>query len=192
MSRNTKIVVGIIVGLLAFCCIAAVVAFAAVSYFGSQVAEDISDPDSAAEVASSIVDYQLPAGFTEEGSMSFLGMKTAFFSTDNNNTLIMLMEFPASLAGNQEEMQRQMEQAFTQQSGQQSLNMTQVSTEEVTINDQAVILSVQEGTDANNSQIRQIVGAFEGKSGNTAMLMIVGPMDGWDEDGIDSFIDSLE
>lgn len=192
MSRNTKIVVGVIVGLLAFCCIAAVIAVAATSYFGSQMVEDIANPESAAEVAGGIVDYQLPSGFHEQGSMSVLGMKTAFFVSDNSDAMIMLMEFPSSLATDQEEMQRQMEQAFAQQSGQQGLEMYQVSTEEIIINGQTVILSVQEGTDSNNTQVRQNIAAFEGKSGNTAMLMIVGPMESWDEEGIDSFIDSLE
>lgn len=192
MSRNTKIVVGVIVGLLAFCCIAAVIAVAATSYFGSQMVEDIANPESAAEVAGGIVDYQLPSGFHEQGSMSVLGMKTAFFVSDNSDAMIMLMEFPSSLATDQEEMQRQMEQAFAQQSGQQGLEMYQVSTEEVIINGQTVILSVQEGTDSNNTQVRQNIAAFEGKSGNTAMLMIVGPLESWDEEGIDSFIDSLE
>lgn len=192
MSRNTKIVVGVIVGLLAFCCVAAVIAVAATSYFGSQMVEDIANPESAAEVAGGIVDYQLPSGFHEQGSMSVLGMKTAFFVSDNSDAMIMLMEFPSSLATDQAEMQRQMEQAFAQQSGQQGLEMYQVSTEEIVINGQTVVLSVQEGTDSNNTQVRQNIAAFEGKSGNTAMLMIVGPLESWDEEGIDSFIDSLE
>jgi hypothetical protein len=102
------------------------------------------------------------------------------------------MEFPAYVTGGEEEMRRQMEQAFANQSGQQNLNMKEISTEEVVINDEKTILTTMEGKDGNGTAVRQVTGIFEANSGNSAMLMIVSPIDSWEESNLDEFIDSLD
>ncbi len=193
MSRNTKIVLGIVLGLVALCCVGAIILTIASGYFINQVAEGfVNDPEQSAEVAQSIVNYELPAGFTEQGAMELLGIKAAFMTTTDENSIIMLMEFPAAMQMNQEEMEQQMEQALSQRGNSQNFTLSPVSTEEVNINGQTVILSTSEGADDQGTEIRQVLGVFEGKSGNSAMLMIMGPINSWDEEGINSFIDSLQ
>jgi hypothetical protein len=178
---------------LGVCCIAVVAVVLASGYFINQAAEGfVENPEQAAEVAGSIVDYELPAGFQEQGAMDFLGMKAAFITSANDQSVIMLMEFPSALQMNQEQMEQQMEQALAQQGSQGSVSFSPVGTEEVNINNQTVVLTTSEGTGQNGGQVRQILGVFEGNSGNTAMLMIMGDVESWDEEGIDSFIDSLE
>ena len=194
MSRTTKIVLGVVGGLLSLCCLA-VVAFVVIV---PRVAENFvennvtDDTEKAAEVGQSIVDYDLPDGLHEEGAMSLVGIRTVFMTSDvSDQTAVILMEFPAYVTGGEEEMRRQMEQAFANQSGQQNLNMKEISTEEVVINDEKTILTTMEGKDGNGTAVRQITGIFEANSGNSAMLMIVSPIDSWEESNLDKFIDSL-
>ncbi|MBK7895928.1 MAG: hypothetical protein WAS33_20340 [Candidatus Promineifilaceae bacterium] len=192
MSRNTKIVVGIIGGILAVCCLIAIVAALVLPRMFENFAESVDDPAAAADVASDIVDYDLPSGYEEQGAMNFLGFRMAFITGTNEQSMIMLAEFPASLAGDEEQMQQQMRDAFANQTGNQNVNLEFVGSEDVTINGQTVTLGTYEGSDENGTGFRQILGVFEAKSGSPAMLMIMGPRDSWDEDGIGRFLDSLE
>lgn len=192
MSRNTKIVVGIIAGILGVCCIIAIVAALVLPRMFENFADTVDDPAAAAEVASDIVAYDLPSGYEEQGAMNFLGFRMAFITGPSEQSMIMLAEFPASLAGDEEQMQQQMRDAFANQTGSQNVNLEFVGTEDVTINGQEVALGTYEGTDDQGNTVRQILGVFETKSGSPGMLMIFGRQDSWDEDGIGRFLDSLE
>ncbi len=193
MSRNTKIVLGIIGGILAICCLIAIVAAVALPRMFQNFAESVDDPAEAAEVAGAIVDYDLPAGYDEQGAMNLLGFRMAFITGPSEESMIMLAEFPAALSGDEEQMQQQMRDAFANQTGTgQNLNLEFVGSEDVTINGAEATLGTYEGTDGQGNNIRQIVGVFEAKSGSPGMLMIFGDLDNWDEGGISRFIDSLE
>ena len=194
MSRNTKIVLGVIGGILAACCLLVVIGVVFLPNLAENFLEQsfTEDPAQAEEVAQSIVDYQLPAGFNEEGAMSFFGIQTVFISSENSvESMIMLMEFPQGLAGNEEDMRQQMEDAFASQTGAGNYNVTFVESREATINDEPATLGMYEGTDDQGNEVRQIIGVFDSKSGNTAMLMIFGTLRTWNENAIDAFIDSM-
>jgi hypothetical protein len=150
------------------------------------------DPEQVAEVGQSILDYELPPGMQEEGAMGFAGIKMVFITAGpGNDAMVMLMQFPAIMQANEEDMRRQLEDAMTQQSGQQQFNMEVVSEDEVVINDQNTVLTTLEGTDENGNSIRQITGVFESKAGNPAMIMAISPIAAWEEANIDEFIESL-
>ena len=193
MSRNTKIVIGIIGGILGVCCLVVIVAVLVLPGMFGNFAESMDDPAEAAEVAESIVDYDLPSGYEEQGAMNFLGFRMAFINGPSESTIIMLAEFPQSLAGDEEQMQQQMRDAFANRTGTgQNVNLEFVSSEDVTINGAAATLATYEGTDGQGNNVRQIVGVFEAKSGSPGMLMLFGDQDNWDENGISRFLDSLE
>ncbi|MCP4419293.1 MAG: hypothetical protein GY805_21985 [Chloroflexi bacterium] len=192
MSRNTKIVVGIIAGIVGLCCLIVIVGFLVLPRMFSNFADSVDDPAAAADVAESIVDYKLPSGYEEEGAMNFLGFRMAFISGRSESSMIMLAEFPAALAGDEEQMQEQMRDAFANQSGTQSSNLEYVDSDELTINGADATIATYEGTDDRGNSMRQLIGVFETKSGNPGMLMVFGSLDSWDGDGIGSFLDSLE
>jgi len=192
MSRNTKIVIGIIGGILGVCCLVAIVAALLLPRMFQNFASGIDDPAEAAEVAESIVDYKLPSGYEEQGAMNFLGFRMAFISGQDEQSMIMLAEFPAALSGDEEQMQQQMRDAFANRTGSQNVSLEFVSSEDVTINGSEATLGTYEGTDGQGNSVRQIIGVFETKSGSPGMLMIFGNQDNWDEGGISRFLDSLE
>lgn len=192
MSRNTKIVVGIIGGILAICCIIAIIAVLVLPRMFANFAEGVDDPAAAADVASSIVDYDLPSGYNEQGAMNLFGFRMAFITGPDENSMIMLAEFPASLAGDEEQMQQQMRDAFANQTGTQNAQLEYIGSENITINGADATLATYEGTDGQGNNIRQLLGVFEAKSGSPGMLMIFGHQDSWDEGGVSRFLDSLE
>ena len=195
MSRTTKIVVGIVGGLLALCCIGIVAAVLILPTAVERFAENnfTDDPERAAEVGQAIVDYDVPAAMKEEGAMGFAGMKMVFFTAgERDNAVVMLMQFPAALQMDEEEMQRQMEDALSQQGNRRQVNNLEVvSVDEIVINDQKTALTTLEGTDDSGNAIRQITTVFVSKSGGPAMLMAIGAIDSWESTDIDDFIESL-
>jgi BMFP domain-containing protein YqiC len=192
MSRNAKIILAVIGGLVACCCIAALAVTVLLPRFGAQFAEEFLDLEAeAGEVADSIVDYDLPAGMQEDMAINFLGIRTAVFTSEDNQRLIMFMQFPSALAGNEAEMQRQMEDTFREQFGTDDQRLEVVSREEVTINGQPATLTTSESVDVEIT-VRQVVGVFESKNGSPAMFVAVAPADRWQADGMDRFLESMQ
>jgi len=193
MSKNTKIVVGIIVGVLIVCCVGAGIAAVVLPRMAVNMVEGavVEDPEQAAAVASSMLDYELPSGFTEAGGMNFLGIKTVFFGSQNDEAAIMMMQFPAEMAGNEAQMRQQMEEAFSQQQGSGDFHLSYISTESITINDAPAALTMYEGTDEAGNTVRQVIGFFETKDGNAGMLMLFGAASSWEEAGFERFLESI-
>lgn len=194
MSKNSKIVIGIALGVLIVCCLGAGIAITILPRMLENFAQDavIENPDQAADVASSMLDYELPPQFTEAAGMSFFGIKTVFIATEDDESMIMLMQFPAEMAGNEEQMQQQMEDAFSQQAGSENYDLAFTGSEDVTINDAPATLISYEGTDSSGNSVRQIIGFFETKDGNAGMMMLVGPASDWEGAGFETFLDSLK
>ncbi len=194
MSRNAKIIIGIIAGLVVLCLCVSVLGFFALRSAGSLMlqAMDLSEePQEVANIAQGIVEYELPAGYSEQFGMSFFGFDVAAFGTGNSNDpIIMLMQFPQETGLSQAEMEQQMRQAVQGQLGQQYSEMPVVDQQTIIVRDQEVTLTVREGTGEDGTTIRQLTGVFQGKDG-VVMLMIVGNQQNWDQGAIDTFLNSL-
>jgi hypothetical protein len=196
MSRGVKIALVVVVILLGACCIGG-----AALYFISQrvVSQAVTDdPAKAATLGHEIVDYSLPDGYRELGGMNALVFQMVFIGTGSktgDSMFIMLMQIPAEANMDQEEMQRQMTQAMQQQGQGRNLQTHVVGTQTATIKGQPVTLTVSEGTVTEGNDagtvFRQVIGVFPGKNG-TAMLMVMGKKDTWDQATLDSFLASIK
>jgi hypothetical protein len=106
-----------------------------------------------------------------------------------NQPLIMLAQFDP-VGTSQEQMEQQIRQSFEQQAGQRGLDMQLVEVENRIIRGEEVEVTTYEGSDRSGDVVRQLITSFPGKDG-IAMLMIMGPAQGWDEQVIDDFIASI-
>jgi hypothetical protein len=106
----------------------------------------------------------------------------------SKGTVFMLAQFHAGVK--QEQMEQQLRQSFEQQAGNRGLNMSLVNVEEKTIRGEETQVATYEGSDDNGHVFRQVIASFPGKDG-TAMLMIMGPVELWDQDLVDTFIESI-
>ena len=68
--------------------------------------------------------------------------------------------------------------------------MQVVEFKKMVIRGEEVEVTIFEGSDQNGNILRQLITTFPGKDG-TAMLMIMGPAQAWDQNLIDDFIESL-
>ena len=193
-NKNKWVWIGLGAALL-FCCGAVLVAGLVFWQAGQKLKEGISaDPEAAAEAAHKIIEYDLPEGYQEQMAMAIMFYSFVVIGPQNsegisNGPVIMLAQFQAG-AVNQDQMEEQMRQSFEQQSSHPGLSMELVKTEEQTIRGEQTQVATYEGTDENGNVLRQVITSFPGKDG-TAMLMITGPAELWDQDMIDAFIESI-
>jgi hypothetical protein len=178
-----------------FCCGAVLVAGLVFWQAGKKLQEGMkTDPEAAAEAAHQIVDYDLPEGYQEQVAMeilfySFVVIAPEGSSGMSNGPVFMLAQFQSGMV-NQEQMEQQLRQSLEQQAGNRGLDMELVKAEEKTIRGEETQVVTYEGTDENGNVFRQVITSFPGKDG-TAMLMIMGPTELWDQDKVDAFIESI-
>jgi len=166
-----------------FCLCAVLVAVLVFRQAGQKIQEGIkTDPESASQAAHAIADYTLPAGYQERMSMnilfySFVMIGPGTYTT--NEPLIMLAQFNASGA-DPEQMKEQIRRSFEQQAGSNGVNMDLVEIKKMTIRGEETDVAIYEGSDQNGKPLKQLITSFTGKDG-TAMLMIMGSPEYWDE-----------
>jgi hypothetical protein len=191
VSRGLRIGLVLIAIALFFCCVAGL----GLTLLGTRLAGRaiITNPDRVQAVGNQIADYDVPPGYEEMFAMNMMGMKLVAIGPSTptaDSTMIMLMQFPAGMDVSRQQMERQVEQALARQTGLSSADMTSVGKEEAVINDEAVTLTVREGTTGRGERIRQLTGLFDGRSGPT-ILMITGEVAAWDQEMVDAFITSI-
>jgi len=193
-NKNKWIWIGLGAAVL-FCCGTVLVAGLVFWQAGKKIQEGVSaDPEAAAEAAHKIIDYDLPEGYQEQMAMeivfySFVVIAPEGSSGMSNGPVFMLAQFQSGMV-NQEQMEQQLRQSLEQQSSHPGLSMELVKMEEQTIRGEQTQVATYEGTDENGNVLRQVITSFPGKDG-TAMLMIMGPAELWDQDLIDAFIESI-
>jgi hypothetical protein len=191
MSRNTIIVLSVIGGVLALCCLLVIIAAVMLPRFVDQAI--VEDSEEAANVGQSIATYDLPPGFHEESAITILGINMVMAPAENEEDgVIMFMSSSQSFEGNEALMQQQMEQLFQTQSGQQNIQLAFEWSEDITINGETTTLNVYEGVDDQGVSVRQASAFFPTESGGSGMVMIFAPIDTWDDQGFDDFLNSME
>jgi len=194
-NTNKRIWIGLGAAAL-FCLCSLGVAALLFMRLGQQVVKGMkTDPEGASKAAHAIADYELPEGYQERVAMNFLVYSMVMMGPDSSSPsssaakpIIMLAQFQA--AGNQQQMEEQIRRSFEQQSGRRGLTMKVVDVKKMTIRGEEVEVTVYEGTDSNDFVMRQLITTFPGKDG-IAMLMIMGAAQYWDDEEIDTFIESI-
>src|SRR5690554_1026133 len=130
MSRDTKILLAVVGGVLGLCliaCIAGVVLFAvAGGALFANVAQSVNqDPADVLETAGEIADIDLPDQFTEATSMNVLGMKLAIWNDPSGESMAMLLQMPFQSRIDQDII-GQMEEQMSNQSGRRLRNVTSI------------------------------------------------------------------
>jgi len=198
MSKNTKIALGSLGGAILLCIVLAVafLGFAEWQNRRNLANMFIQDPVVIAQMANDMTDYDLPPHY-EEAMVSKLlttNVLYIFATEDTPDNLsyprITLVQFPprkyASAAAARETM-RQAGSQFETEDGMVIL------AEEVTtiVRGQDVRLTIYHWVDGSGEEHRTIVSdVFAGKQG-FLQLAIEGPLQGWDEEMIDAFIQSI-
>lgn len=148
-----------------------------------------TDPVVAAQVAHTMVDYDLPPGCQELKSMEVMGEVTVIIGCpDAADLQIALQRTAIDVAGT--EWQTEMEDVWAEEVGDYTYQTQRVGTQLSTIRGTDVTFSVREGTNENKQPVRMIMGLFPGQGGDV-LLIIVGRSDIWDETLVENFFQSI-
>ena len=194
MTKQTKIIIGVLAGLLGLCLIACVAVFLFLRVAGPRVAQTIeksvvSEPGNVPATASEIADFSLPAGYSPLTSINLLGIKMAMYDGGGADHFLAILQLPNQGEINDTSIQ-EMEQALSQGSSRNLSNLNTVNQQDLTIRGQPAKLIVQEGTNSDGSSFRQVLVAFQGKGG-PALMAVMGPTAGWDQAQVDSLVQSI-
>jgi hypothetical protein len=198
MSRNTKIILGVVAGLIVVCLCGVAAVFGVSLFTAGQVVKNVSqnmstDPQAVNADMAKIADAQMPSGFTGAYSMELMGMALVGYNGSDGHSHIMMMQFPNSMNISTEEMQRQMDQmaGSTGNYNYGDAQMKVVDQFDVTVRGEDVTAVVSEGQSGDGKTIKQIMVPFTGKGG-PAMLLYVAPSDSFDQQMIEDFLTSMQ
>jgi hypothetical protein len=196
-SKNNNKWIWIGLGAAALFCLCAVaVAVLVFVRLGQQFREGIkTDPQGASEAAHAIADYDLPEGYQEQMAMDFFAYSMVVIGPDSSaafsssgKPIILMAQF--QFATNRKQMEEQMTRSIEQQPSRRGLQLEVVEVKTMTIRGEETEVTLLEGADESGLVVRQLITTFPGKDG-TAMLMIVGPAEYWDQEEIDQFVESI-
>ncbi|MEW5871580.1 MAG: hypothetical protein AB1894_20070 [Chloroflexota bacterium] len=193
MSRDTKIILAIVAGLLLVGICVCVVAVLMLRSAGEKIGEMVkTDPTQVAQVAAGIAQYDIPSGYSQM-AMDFMGIYKAIIMAKKDTTdspMIMMMSLPSSTGLNTEDMQKSMERSLQQRTGSGSIEWQVVEEKTVKIRGEDAQLAISEGASSTGERYRSLISVFSGVHG-PAILMIMGSEQSWDQTMIDAFISSI-
>ncbi len=191
MSRNTKIAIGILAGLLVICMCLGAGAVLALRSFGKAITQSIkTNPTDIAQIASGIAKFDTPPGYTVN-AMSILGIDMLVVAPSfPGKPIFMMMQYPANKNFDSDQFQKQIEQSVGQQYFGQGMTFRNLGQTAAYFRGQRVNLVIMEGTSNTGKTIIEEMGAFQGDNGSV-ILSIMGDRATWDQATVDTFLHSI-
>jgi hypothetical protein len=195
MTKQTKIILAVVGGVLVLCMISCVVGFFLLRAAGSTITQNVTesvekDPAKVQRVGDEIADLDIPAGYDSATSMDIFGMKMVIWENTAEQSTIMLIQMPMQVEIS-DDIIRQMEDSMRRQSSRDLSNLRTVEERDLTVRGQPARLIVMEGDDEETgAPFQQVLVAFQGKGG-MALLMMMNPDGGQNMSSYEELIESI-
>jgi hypothetical protein len=200
MSRNAKIGIGVVIGVLGLCTCVCLAGFVGMGLYGDRILEQmaVQDPQQARQQAAAMLDYDLPPGFNEQGLVNFLTGKMLVIhdapagSQVSPSVVILVTQLSSSAMLESEQFRDQFQAGLQQAMQGQEIAWRLVSKTASAIRGQQVQVYTYEGEDEQGQAMRQMTtDVFEGKSG-MLFITIIGTAQDWRQDRLDAFLASIQ
>jgi hypothetical protein len=194
MSRNTKIILGIVVAVIVVCVVTAgvvtLVGVIAARNVVSSVQENMDkDPAQVEQTAAKIASFEPPAGFAPAFSMDLAGVVWVYYEGPTSSSHLMIVNLPSGTHVDPDGLQRDF-QKYGVPGMDETMNIQATSERLVTIAGQDVTVQVAEQTNSSGEQYHLEMCVFEGKSG-PVLISINTPLSVWDQADVDAFYASI-
>ena len=146
-----------------------------------------TEADNTNEIASTIADFDLPAGYSPEFSTSMPGYTVASYKGSSSPSHLYLIQSQKESDG--AELQKMIAQLVPGSSNSAS-EMTVIENRPTTVRGQDATLVVSEGVNSEQVSYRQVSVAFEGKGG-PALLLLSESVAAWDQEAVDALLASI-
>ena len=197
MDKTTKTILMIVGSVVLLCACAAfvVVVTGAWSFnrFVNWSEQNVSErPDAAVRVGSEIADFEIPQGFDSPYSIHFGDVSMVGYTSRSERSHILLAQFPAGTDINVDEMLRQLSKGSGDPNSVWYKTETALLEEKpVTIRGEQTSLRISEGTSSDGIAYRSAAASFQGRGG-PSLVMLAAPIDEWDIEMVEAFIDSIQ
>jgi hypothetical protein len=164
--------------------------------FGSSIGTKLktlawkNDPIKAAEVARSLAGYLLPSGYQEKSYVQTMGISQVILAPADGSDGMTILLIQPGLSLSDQETATEMEDAWAKDVGFHTYQTFRKSSETTTLGGQEATLSYREGKDETGLPVRQLITVFYGKTGWTVLVM-VSPLESWNQSLVDEFLQSL-
>lgn len=191
MTRNTKIVVGILAGLLVLCVCTAIVAVVVGGWLFNSVA---TSPERAEAIVTQVGAPELAmpglGEYQPEWSVDVLGVQAVSYAAGSQHVIV--ARIPDAWHVNMDAIQSRMRKAVQDRDGYTWWNnqLQLVGKETVQIGGQAVDLLIAEGN-GSGGPYRQVSGLFTGAQGRI-FFSISGKISTWDQGVVDEVVRALQ
>jgi hypothetical protein len=148
------------------------------------------DPDYAAQVAHTMIDYALPPGYREQSAMQVKTYYTLAIIASNDHPSDLIAIQPASDLMKDPEWGGNSQERAAQEIADLRYETHTVSVLSAFIRNQPSMIRILEGQDEDGHDIRQAISVFSGKRGNV-LVLIVGDIETWDQTMVDQFLSSI-
>ena len=149
------------------------------------------NPQLAVETAHAIIDYALPDEYEEQQVLMIQDVPRAVIIShrDRPGDLIAFLPIPSGIIEN-DSWRTKYEESNSRYVGKYRYETQTIENHSITVRGQAANLRTLQGIDQNGAAIRQQVCLFEGKTGDL-LLIFVSSENTWDQEMVDSFIQSI-
>jgi hypothetical protein len=192
MSRNGKIAVAVVAGVLVLLVVCACAcAGMAVLSRSSRWEYTSVRTESAESTVADAVSFAIPQGFVSGDSGEAFGIRWIELHPAGADGHIMLLSAPASLGLDLDAIRDVADDAADWSIRDAEGNAIATDTVNVVIRGQSIAMMHATGLNDDGQAFRSLTGMFEGRDG-PVFLTIALPADQWDQDAIESFIASIQ
>lgn len=197
MDKTTKTVLIIIGSVLLVCgCVAAGIFTTGLWSFNRFVnfaEQSVSEsPQVAVRVGHEIADFEVPHGFSAPYSIHFADVTLIGYKSSSERSHLLLAQFSEGTSINVDEMLRLIKEGSNDPDNIWYNTETElIEQRAVTIRGRETTLKISEGISSDAVEFRMATAKFEGRGG-PSLVMIAGPLDEWDADMVETFIESIQ
>jgi hypothetical protein len=190
MEKKTKIILGVIGGLILLClcvCIGGRLAFKSAVNFMA-----VEDPEKVAEMADEMLSYNLPQGYEEKAIMNFVFMKMLMIDKpgDSNAPIIVIAEMMEGVDTNDPLVQVQMQNRMEEMMVGREIQIDSSEEQVMMIAGQETTVINYHGTYPEGQTYNQLMTSFQTSRG-FYLLIIAGEVSGWNQTEIEQFLESI-
>ena len=144
--------------------------------------------DDTDKAAASIVDFDLPNGFTPDFTASLMGYTMVSYTPGDDSSHLYLIQ--SEKATNDRELEEGLTKMVPNAYDSYS-RMTVIDNPVVNVRGQEVTAVISDGVNSENETYRQVMVGFQGKGG-PALLVYSVPLDNWDQEFVMQLLASIQ
>jgi hypothetical protein len=193
MSRNTKILLGVILGtavLLFICAGTAVLSAGGYAFHRVTRAMDF-DAATVRSEAAAIADFELPEGYAPNYAFDMGGFKLVAYDPSDGHSHLMLVQGPQWLNLDPSAFEAQIRRDLAGRAGwDERTESTIVDHRTLRVDGQAVEFVIGEGVNGDGGEYRTMAGVWNNAQGQV-LIYIEEPLTRWNQAEIDAFVASI-